>query len=374
MKLFLLFFITINTAVNFCLYWRLRPLLPKGRAFSWLFAAFIVLMLLFALVSRRLYSVLGDTSYDLYDVGVLWFGFSLLAIQTALLSFLLQAAVKLLSRRLPKLKKIAFNNRLFALICLLPALLAFTYGIKEARAPYLDEISIVSSRLQAGSYTLLHLNDLHLGSMGSYKYLENALDFVEQTNPDIIVLTGDILDGIRPVPMEWSEAWSRLNPPLGKYAVLGNHEIIDHYTHNLEFLERSGFTLLRNQGVKVGDNIYIAGVDDPAFNNPVDETTLWDEADPALYRILLKHRPDVVMGPKRTFDLQLSGHTHGGQIYPGYWLTKIVFPMNQGLYLLNDGNYLYVNKGIGTWGAPVRFMTPPQAALFTITSIMQPEE
>ena len=374
MKLFIVVFTIINLLFNALLYWRLRPILPGKRVYSVVFAAFIVLMLALMLGSRLLQDSLGETAYDLSDIGTVWFGFTLLAVQFALLSLLLQFICRLLGKASLLFKRLAANKELFAYLCLLPALLAYGWSFYQARSPQLETINLVSSRLPRGSISILHLSDLHMGSLDSLNHMQNALDMVHNTSPDMLVLTGDIVDGTRPVPESWNEPWAELSPPLGKYAVLGNHEAFGlHQAHNMRFLEQCGFTILRNQGMPVDDKLYIAGVDDPQFGIQFDESALWQDVDEMRYRILLKHRPDVQLADMRTFDLQLSGHTHGGQIFPGYYITKLVHPMNQGLYILPMGNYLYVSKGIGTWGAPLRFFATPQATLINLTSIMKHE-
>ena len=128
--------------------------------------------------------------------------------------------------------------------------------------------------------------------------------------------------------------------------------------------------MLRGKSVKTG-GIILAGVDDPSVP-PADQTTRSDagktlpSATKDDFVVLLKHQPVVESNPP--FDLQLSGHIHGGQIFPFVYLTQLVYSVHTGLTRLTDGRLLYVNRGAGTWGPPIRLFAPPEITLITIES------
>lgn len=367
MLLFLIIFSIVNLLVNAFIYWRMRPLFPKGRAVSLIMMLFMLVMLSLFIISRLLRDLLGEVSLGIADAGSLWFGFTMLATASCVFTLILQSVCKITPAA--ALKKLAADRRLWAGLCLLLALAASAWSVWEARHPGLEKVNIASPYYHGAPVNILQISDLHLGSMGGEPAMARALEFYQQTQPDMLVITGDFIDGSRQIPASWSQPWQSLKPPLGKFAVLGNHEALgDYVEQNLDFLRQCGFIILRNFGIALNEHIYIAGVDDPRFNNEIDESSLWPNNRPELFRLLLKHRPDVELFAERGFDLQLSGHTHGGQFYPGYWFTKLRHPMNQGLYQLPHHSYLYVDKGLGTWGPPMRFLTPPQATLLTVSA------
>jgi predicted MPP superfamily phosphohydrolase len=170
----------------------------------------------------------------------------------------------------------------------------------------------------------------------------------------------DRLDGL-------SQMWNELEPPLGKFAVTGNHEYYAGLKSSVEFMRESGFEVLRGSGREIGENLYIAGVDDPTGGDSADEMALLGNAAKSRYVILLKHRPEVDQMAEGLFDLQLSGHSHRGQIFPFTLLTAIEYPMQNGLYELENSSFLYTSRGTGTWGPPMRIFSPPEITVFEIS-------
>jgi predicted MPP superfamily phosphohydrolase len=155
---------------------------------------------------------------------------------------------------------------------------------------------------------------------------------------------------------------------LGAYAVTGNHEYYAGLEHSLRFLRNAGFTVLRGEAARAG-GIILVGVDDPTAMSSGQSTIL--DTGKALasvsannFVVLLKHQPVVDSDTK--FDLQLSGHTHGGQIFPFVYLTRLRYRVHTGLTELADGRLLYVSRGVGTWGPPIRLFAPPEITLITI--------
>lgn len=187
-----------------------------------------------------------------------------------------------------------------------------------------------------------------------------------------MVSTGDFLDrGIRN-PDEITTVLSTIKAPLGKLAITGNHEFYAGMDLSMQFTKAAGFRLLRNERINIGDFLTVAGVDDPAYKQYSDkiletsEGKILSGSDPKRYRILLKHQPKIEEGSLNLFDLQLSGHTHAGQIFPFTLLVKIPFKYICGLYNLNKSTNLYVSRGTGTWGPHIRFLAPPEVTVIKI--------
>ena len=166
---------------------------------------------------------------------------------------------------------------------------------------------------------------------------------------------------------------AQIRPPLGKFAVLGNHELYAGVAQSKRFLEAAGFKVLRNQPYRLDGVLTIVGVDDPAGSRhkgnraaEQKEAALLSEVDSQEFTLLLKHRPLVVPESKGRFDLQLSGHTHGGQIFPFTLITALFYTNQTGLASLDKNSLLYVSRGAGTWGPPMRLLAPPQVTLIEL--------
>jgi predicted MPP superfamily phosphohydrolase len=164
-----------------------------------------------------------------------------------------------------------------------------------------------------------------------------------------------------------------IKPSYGKYAVTGNHEFYAGLHESLSFTQRAGFTVLRHTGVALTEGFNIAGVDDTAnryfaSQEHPSEREMLQSLDQKNFTLLLKHRPVADSKSLGLFDLQLSGHTHKGQIFPFNIVTLLYFPIHWGCINPVDHCYLYVSRGSGTWGPPIRFLSPPEVTLIELVS------
>lgn len=212
---------------------------------------------------------------------------------------------------------------------------------------------------------IAQVSDIHLGLLHREEALAPIISRLEEIQPDLVVATGDIVDAQIDHLDEMSELWQRLQPPLGKFAVTGNHEFYAGLAQALQFPERSGFTVLRGEKMTVAETITLVGIDDPAGDSQ-DEANLLTRHHSDLFTLVLKHRPRVNEKAAGLFDLQLSGHTHRGQIFPFNYVTALKYPKQNGLYSLPGGGQLYTSRGTGTWGPPMRVLSPPEITLFEI--------
>lgn len=163
----------------------------------------------------------------------------------------------------------------------------------------------------------------------------------------------------------------KLQPQYGKFAITGNHEFYAGFHQAEEFTTKAGFSLLRGEAVEPGGVIVIAGVDDPAgkiYNlyTDISDNQLLSGLDHRKFVLFLKHRPLISEGASGLFDLQLSGHTHKGQIFPFSLVTHFYYPTDSGMVRLPGGSLMYVSRGGGTWGPPVRFLSPPEVTLIEL--------
>lgn len=254
---------------------------------------------------------------------------------------------------------------------IIPGLLALTlsgYSLYDARQLRVERITVSTPKLKTGRVTIAQISDLHLGVMLNHGFLEDVLAKVCTAHPDVLVATGDILDGQGDDLDRLAQRLRTCTAPIGKFAVLGNHEYFLGLEESLRFLREAGFTVLRGDAVTAGGLVF-AGVDDATGRALGKETRL--DATAALNRVpsdafvvLLKHQPVVDMNTR--FDLQLSGHIHGGQLFPAHLLTQLVYKVRAGLTRLPEGRWLYVSRGAGTWGPPMRLLASPEVTLITI--------
>lgn len=264
---------------------------------------------------------------------------------------------------LPLRRKIAAMVALAAFACTL-------YGSWEAADIRSEHVTLHSPRIKR-PVRVVQLSDVHLGVMIGKWRLDRMLAAVSAARPDIVVVTGDIVDG---QPHRLNGLFGRflgLSPRYGMYAVLGNHEYYAGVDNSLEFLKRAGFRTLRKEGVEIFPSFALYGVDDPAGARwgdvtGSDEHGLLNGDPNRPFTILLKHRPAIHAASRGRFDLQLSGHVHKGQIFPFNLLTYISFPVRSGVNRQDDDSILYVSRGTGTWGPPVRFLAPPEVTVIDI--------
>jgi len=274
------------------------------------------------------------------------------------------------------LKKTARSAAGLVALCAAP--LWYAHRVERLRLETVRlELSFAALPAAFDGMTILHFSDLHYGFYYGLNELTGLVSRVRGLSPDMIVFTGDLFDrDVLPHADECAEALRLLSAPLGKWAVPGNH---DYYTGRKlapQVYERGGFTLLVNRSERLrrgGDVLQIAGLDDLKLGRP-DFHAAFEGLDPGMFTLFLSHQPDAAdrTAPWRA-DLQLSGHSHGGQVrlpLIGALLTpsggkKYV----QGLYKLagrQTESFVYTNRGVGTTHLPVRFMCPPELTLITL--------
>jgi predicted MPP superfamily phosphohydrolase len=251
---------------------------------------------------------------------------------------------------------------------------AAVWGLFEARAVRLKTVVFRSARLPAASpcLRLALVSDVHAGLVLRPDCLTPVLALLERTQPDLLLCAGDLVDAATECVSQQIEPFARISPPLGRFAVLGNHEGYAGVAASVKSLRQAGFTVLRDEWVLLGEHLAVAGVDDPAcYRSPRASSAGEDRAVAGIQgadrvRILLKHQPMVRESARGRFDLQLSGHTHAGQIFPFGWVVALFHPWGPGLHQLGADSALYVSRGTGTWGPPFRLLAPPEVTLIVI--------
>ena len=380
MLLFLLGYLAIYGGAHAYLLSRVVRGFQLGAPCPVIFLALSIFMVLAPILVRVLERFGMDRPARLVAyLGYLWMGFFFLFLSATLALDLLHGALALagwLWQRelaLPELRLLS--------ISLSAALAASLYGIFEARSIRVERVTLPTPKLPKGAaqVRIVLISDVHLGIMVGKQGLKRILDSVATLNPDLLLCTGDLVDGQMDGLRGRDQELSAVNPPLGKFAVLGNHEVFAGLAASVAFTERSGFRLLRGEAVVVGDYLTLAGVDDPSAplrDHPAHgggvgegeaaELALLATLPRERFTVLLKHRPKVEQESRGLFDLQLSGHVHKGQIFPFNLITHLVYPVKMGLSGEGTGSLLYVSRGSGTWGPPLRVLAPPEVTVIDL--------
>ena len=265
------------------------------------------------------------------------------------------------------------SARLSFYIPFLLSLSIAAYGYFEANNIRTERVTIKTSKIpeEVGSLRIVQISDVHLGLIVRERRLKKILEKVKAENPDILVSTGDLVDGQIDRLEGIEDFLKAIVTRYGKFAITGNHEFYAGLDHSMDFTKRAGFTFLRGEGLTVAGLINIAGVDDPAGKpyglfKEVSENKLLSELSRDKFTLFLKHRPRVDKKAVGLFDLQLSGHSHKGQIFPFSLITRLFYPIAAGDLKLANDSYLYVSRGSGTWGPPIRFLSPPEVTVIEL--------
>ncbi|MFA5417418.1 MAG: metallophosphoesterase [Bacteroidales bacterium] len=242
--------------------------------------------------------------------------------------------------------------------------------------PVVNKIQIPIDK-QAGILKSLHIvafSDVHLGTIIEKRHLRGIVDQVNALNPDIILIPGDIIDeDISPViHTNVGEVLLQLRAKYGVYAVTGNHEYIGGVNKAKEYLTNHGIKLLSDTAVLIDDSFYVVGREDLAIGQfsgkrRKELADIVNDLDTRKPMILLDHQPiGLAQAETAGIDLQLSGHTHHGQLWPFNYITNRIFEGSRGL--IKKGNtHILVSSGIGGWGPPVRTNSRPEILDITLT-------
>jgi uncharacterized protein len=375
MTLFLLTFFLLYSGMHLYAFLKARAAFAFGTSIG-IFIAFFMLIMLFAPFVIRLSEKAGfEVLARLMSyIGYTWMGILFLFVSASAVVDVYRLVIfsgEFILRQDWTFLKVPARYAFFIPLALSVGI-AF-YGYFEARDIRTERITVKSPKIPAaiGHLRIVQISDVHLGLIIREDRLARILQEVKKANPDILVSTGDLVDGQIDNLSGIADILKGIKPKYGMFAVTGNHEFYAGLDQALNFTEKAGFKMLRNEGLTLKGLITIAGVDDPQaksfgfFGQPSEREVL-SAFPPDTFTLFLKHRPLIDPDAIGLFDLQLSGHVHKGQIFPFSIITWLYYPTQAGLAELPGHALLYVSRGSGTWGPPIRFLSPPEVTVIDI--------
>ena len=375
MTIFIFFVFGVYGGVHVYAFLKARQALgfgwPAGIAVGLFMAAMVGAVFLIRTLERHEYELSARTlSYIAY----LWMALIFLFFCGSLLIDLVNLVLRVpawfgaqgaLPARIPPRLSFALSLALSALICL--------WGYFDALNIRTERLVIKTDKLPQGidRLTIAQISDVHLGLIIRCDRLVGILEVVKAAKPDVFLSTGDLVDAqINHLP-GLRELLQEIDAPCGKFAVTGNHEYYAGIETALEFTRHAGFVMLRGESRDIGP-IVIAGVDDRtavqvSAGRPVPDREALARSDRARKFVLfLKHQPHPDADSVGLFDLMLSGHTHKGQIWPFTVIAGMVHPLLAGTYDVGRGSLVHTSRGTGTWGPPIRFLSPPEVTVIEL--------
>jgi predicted MPP superfamily phosphohydrolase len=246
-----------------------------------------------------------------------------------------------------------------------------------ARGFDLKRVRVPIARLPraASGYSIVQMTDVHVGPTIGRDFVERIVSETNALAPDMVVITGDLVDGTVAQLAHLVEPLRNLRARDGVFFVTGNHEYYSGADAWIQHLAGLGVRVLRNERVAIGDAFDLAGVDDASAHRMLpdhgqDVAKALRGRDPSRAVVLLAHQPKAIGDALRAdVDLQLSGHVHGGQMVPFNWLVRLDQPFVSGLHLV-ERTWIYVSTGTGYWGPPMR--VGPGAELTRIELVSAP--
>ena len=301
-----------------------------------------------------------------------WAGMLAMGLFSSLLVFtVLRDVILLLARLAPGLAPadLAATSAVAAPVLALAATLLGVFNARKTAAVVSVDVPIAGLPAALEGFTIAQISDIHVGPTIKAPYLQNIVDAVNRLQADLVAVTGDLVDGSVAELRGHVAPLAGLVSRHGTFFVTGNHEYYSGALPWMAELRRLGVNVLMNQHVVLeqgGASMVLAGVADygahhfdPSHTSDPVAALLGAPADAAL-RVLLAHQPRSAQAAERAgFDLQLSGHTHGGQFFPWVYLVRFQQPFSAGLHRLGR-LWIYVSRGTGYWGPPKRLGAPSE--------------
>ncbi len=365
MALFFIIFFTVYTSLNFYVFLRGWQVISSYPILKPIYAILFIVIAYGYVLAKVLYKFLHPLAYDIIlGVGAIWFAF----LAYFILSLLLIDILRLFNGWFHFFPSIITNNyesakRITAIVVIaLVGLIVFFGNLNKRNIEIRNlEISIPKGASKLDELNIVMASDIHLSPIDGERLLVKIVNKMNSLNPDIILLAGDIVDDKAKILQERGigKSFTKLNPKYGIYSINGNHEFINEVESCVKYAEDLGIKFLRDGYELIDSSFYVIGREDSSmvqFTGIQRKSLEQIVKDiPAHYpKILLDHTPfNLEQAMQNGIDLQLSGHTHHGQIWPANLITSMIYELSWG-YKKKGNTHYYVTSGAGTWGPPVR--------------------
>jgi len=368
-SLFFIVFLAVMFLLNFYIYKRfLKQLHPPFDRYAYIIPSLLMLGELVFVVEAMTH-VLLESAFLYYilasSIGITFLLFVVSLVYDLNLSIFKRVPYQE-SRR--KFIKVLFDTTML--------ILAFSYlfkGIKGGLSkPILNTINVSIDGFNNKEYVIIQISDVHVGRTIRKAFMQELVLRVNREKPDIVVITGDLID------LDIDKIKDDLAPLKGitspAYFILGNHEYFHGVAKSIEHIKSLGITVLLNDNVQIDDskaNFNLIGLTDVLGERigqyPMDIQKAYEGINTNLPSIVLGHQPKCILRLQdKPCDLMLSGHTHGGQIFPFGVLVMVDQPYLAGLYQHSPTQQIFVSRGAGYWGPPIRVLAPSEISKIVI--------
>ena len=339
-------------------------------------------LLLFALLIPLAF-ILGrvlphSITSPLFWLVYVWLGLAFFLFVLLLPAEGVRLVARLVSRPVDPERRVFLSRTLATLVgagALVTSGAALFHGLRDVP---LKRVRIPLAKLPKAlsGYTIVQLTDIHVGPTIGRAFIEQLVERTNALRPDLVAITGDLVDGSVEQLGSFVEPLRKLRARDGVFFVTGNHEYYSGADEWIAHLGTLGIRVLRNERISLrGDEgLDIAGVDDASASqfggdHGMDVGKALRDRDASRVLVLLAHQPKAIFAAARgAVDVQLSGHTHGGQMFPFNYFVKLDQPYVSGLHA-HEKTMIYVSQGTGYWGPPMRLGAPPEITVIELVSV-----
>lgn len=364
-------FFAIYGLINYYIFIRGLHSFPNNSSFRRYYIILFLIVSLSFIVGRLLERVWSSPLSDgLILIGSFWLG-AMLYFVIALLFIDILRLINHFVTIFPSVitANIGQAKQYVAYSVTLVVLIVIVAGSYNARSPKIKTLNLTIPKIvqSVKSMNIVVASDIHLGTIISKHRFDKIVSQINSLNADLVLLPGDIVDeDIAAVINDNVGASLRnIQSKFGVFAVTGNHEYIGGVERSCRFLTENGITMLRDSSVLINDVVYLVGREDRTINRFTDKhrkslRELMTHNNKSFPIILMDHQPiGLDEAVNNSVDLQLSGHTHNGQLWPLNYIAEAIYEVSWG-YLKKGNTHFYVSCGVGTWGPPVRLGNTPE--------------
>lgn len=370
MKLAFIFIIILFLAGNFYVFQRFWILMPPSNIGRILLVTFAIIVISSLIINFAFGEILpiGVTSF-FYKVGTSW----LFIVIYFLILALLKDFIRILHITPPgTFTHYTRDNWMGLIFAVSFVSMVMICGYLKYRWKVRVEVPVTVGKTieKHDSLKIVAISDLHLGYNIGADELTQWIDSINKEKPDIVIIAGDIVDSsVRPLDAHnIASCFKQIKSTYGVYSCLGNHEYISGVKESVRFINEAGIHLLRDSAILIDSSFYIVGRDDkmnPSRKPLKDLVAGLDTSKPV---ILLDHQPyNLEEVEENGIDLQFSGHTHKGQVWPITWIVDAMYEVPYG-YLKKGNTNVYVSSGIGIWGGKFRIGTQSEYVVINMKS------